>query len=54
MSKHISFCDSATIDITLIKMFIDGPEVSLSGSPTVSPTTQALWASEFLPPWFPP
>jgi len=40
----------ATIDITLIRMFIDGPEVSLSGSPTVSPTTVARWASEFLPP----
>lgn len=26
----------------LIKMLIDGPEVSLSGSPTVSPTTAAL------------
>lgn len=30
-----------TIAITLIKMFIDGPEVSLNGSPTVSPTTVA-------------
>ena len=30
-----------TIDISLIKMFIAGPEVSLSGSPTVSPTTVA-------------
>ena len=26
---------------TLIKMFIDGPAVSFSGSPTVSPTTVA-------------
>ena len=25
--------------ITLIRIFIDGPEVSLNGSPTVSPTT---------------
>lgn len=32
----------------LIKMLIDGPLVSLSGSPTVSPTTAALWASECL------
>ncbi len=31
-----------TIAITLIRMFIDGPEVSFSGSPTVSPTTSAL------------
>ena len=28
--------------INLIKMFKAGPEVSLNGSPTVSPTTQAL------------
>ena len=27
-------------------MFIDGPEVSLKGSPTVSPVTDALWASD--------
>ena len=27
-------------------MFIDGPEVSLNGSPTVSPVTAALCASE--------
>ena len=31
-----------TIAMTLIRMFIDGPEVSLNGSPTVSPTTVAL------------
>jgi len=30
-----------TIAITLINIFIDGPEVSLNGSPTVSPTTTA-------------
>ena len=34
-------------------MFIEGPEVSLSGSPTVSPTTAALCTSEPLPPKFP-
>ena len=39
-----------TMVINLIKMLIDGPEVSLNGSPTVSPTTDALWASEPLPP----
>ena len=27
-------------------MFMEGPEVSLNGSPTVSPVTEALWASE--------
>ena len=31
-----------TIVISLINIFIDGPDVSLNGSPTVSPTTPAL------------
>ena len=39
-----------TIDSSLIRMLIAGPEVSLNGSPTVSPTTAALWLSEPLPP----
>ena len=39
-----------TIDISLIRMLSDGPLVSLKGSPTVSPTIQALWANEPLPP----
>ncbi len=30
-----------TIAITLMRMFMEGPEVSLKGSPTVSPTTAA-------------
>ena len=30
-----------TIAMTLIKIFMEGPEVSLKGSPTVSPTTAA-------------
>jgi hypothetical protein len=30
------------IAISFIKIFKDGPDVSLSGSPTVSPTTAAL------------
>ena len=30
----------------MIRIFIDGPEVSLNGSPTVSPVTDALWGSE--------
>ena len=42
-----------TIDISLMRMFNDGPEVSLNGSPTVSPTTVALWLSEPLPPKLP-
>src|SRR6266542_564457 len=44
---------SATTDISLIRMFMEGPEVSLNGSPTVSPTTAALWASDPLPPRLP-
>jgi hypothetical protein len=31
---------------SLMRMLMDGPEVSLSGSPTVSPTTADLWASD--------
>ena len=34
----------------LIKMLIAGPDVSLKGSPTVSPTTAALCCSLPLPP----
>ena len=37
---------NATTDINLSKMFKDGPDVSLNGSPTVSPTTVALCGSE--------
>ncbi len=33
--------------ISLIRMFKDGPEVSLRGSPTVSPMTAALCCSDF-------
>jgi|GEM_PF-2391203 len=36
----------ATTDINFNKIFNEGPEVSLNGSPTVSPTTAALCASE--------
>ena len=39
-----------TIDINLMRIFKDGPEVSLNGSPTVSPTIHALWAKDPLPP----
>src|SRR5690554_8034510 len=42
-----------TMDVNLIKILREGPEVSLKGSPTVSPTTAALWASEPFPPKFP-
>jgi len=35
--------------VTLIIGLRAGPAVSLSGSPTVSPTTPALWRSEPLP-----
>src|SRR5205809_2576899 len=40
--------------ISLMRMFIAGPDVSLNGSPTVSPTTAALCGSEPLPPSAPP
>ena len=36
-----------------MRIFIDGPEVSLKGSPTVSPTTAAAWTSDPLPPRLP-
>ena len=39
-----------TMLMSLIRMLRLGPLVSLNGSPTVSPTTAALWASEPLPP----
>ena len=39
--------------MTVMRVFSDGPAVSLNGSPTVSPTTAALWASEPFPPWAP-
>ena len=44
---------SDTRFITLISGLRAGPAVSLNGSPTVSPMTAALWASEPLPPWLP-
>ena len=42
-----------TMLINLMRILSDGPEVSLKGSPTVSPTTVALWHSEPLPPYSP-
>src|SRR4051794_39855414 len=39
----------ATMLATLIIGLIAGPDVSLNGSPTVSPVTDAAWASEPLP-----
>jgi hypothetical protein len=42
------------INDTTVKSFInilmEGPDVSLKGSPTVSPTTAAWWAGLPLPP----
>src|SRR5205807_2627165 len=43
----------ATMFATLIIGLIAGPAVSLYGSPTVSPVTDAAWASEPLPPYSP-
>src|SRR5258706_11160802 len=44
---------SATTFTSLSIGLIAGPAVSLYGSPTVSPVTAALWASEPLPPKLP-
>ena len=44
---------SETRFITLMSGLSAGPAVSLNGSPTVSPMTAALWASEPLPPSLP-
>src|SRR3954471_22024655 len=43
----------ATTLAILIIGLIAGPAVSLYGSPTVSPVTDAEWASEPLPPYAP-
>ena len=40
---------SEVIADNLIRMLIEGPEVSLRGSPTVSPTTAALNSSVGFP-----
>mmetsp|Transcript_22616 Transcript_22616/g.70062 ORF Transcript_22616/g.70062 Transcript_22616/m.70062 type:complete len:248 (-) Transcript_22616:1829-2572(-) len=42
---------SAMMEMSLRRMFSAGPEVSLKGSPTVSPMTTASWMSVPLPPW---
>ena len=39
----------ATMLISLMRMFIDGPQVSFHGSPTVSPVTAALCTGFLLP-----
>ena len=39
-----------TMFMTLMSGLMAGPAVSLRGSPTVSPVTEALWASVPLPP----
>ena len=47
---YIVASNNAITDINLIKIFNDGPDVSLNGSPMVSPTTAALCASDPFPP----
>ena len=42
MAYRIGAMIIATTEISLIRMFSYGPEVSLKGSPTVSPVTVAL------------
>src|SRR6185503_11736615 len=51
---RIASSNSATMLVILIIGLTAGPAVSLYGSPTVSPVTAALCASEPLPPWRPP
>ena len=46
----IGTISSATMLMILISGLTAGPAVSLYGSPTVSPVTAALWASDPLPP----
>ena len=41
------------VERSLMTTWSEGPAVSLSGSPTVSPVIDALCASEFLPPKLP-
>ena len=48
MVARVGAITNEIIDINLMRIFIDGPEVSLNGSPTVSPVTEALWGSDFL------
>merc|ERR1719517_404257 len=48
LSLRMGAMVSEIIDINLIRMFKAGPDVSLNGSPTVSPITQALPCSVFL------
>ena len=46
MIARVGAITKETILINLIRIFIEGPLVSLKGSPTVSPVTDALCASE--------
>jgi hypothetical protein len=48
--KNKGASTSVTVASSLINTCSEGPAVSLNGSPTVSPTTAALCASERLPP----
>ena len=50
VAQSSGISSSATILMILISGLIAGPAVSLYGSPTVSPVTAALCASEPLPP----
>ena len=40
------------VETNLIKIWIDGPAVSLQGSPTVSPVTAAICSYDFFLPWY--
>src|SRR6185295_9680683 len=51
-APHITKSGASTsviVESILMRTWSEGPAVSLKGSPTVSPTTAALWASDFFP-----
>ncbi len=51
-SAHITKSGASTsviVESSLMRTCSEGPAVSLKGSPTVSPTTAALWALRLLP-----
>ena len=49
-SRNTGANTSDTTAISFSRMFSEGPDVSLNGSPTTSPSTAALCASDPLPP----
>ena len=46
MEARVGAITRLTMLINLIRIFIEGPDVSLKGSPTVSPVTEAMLVAE--------